>query len=333
MTRMSASQVAVGVFLLGALAQPLPAATMEEDFSTDPAGRGWRTFGEASLFQWDAENQHLAVTWDSSQTNSYFHRPLGRPLSKRDDFSLHFDLRLTSVQVGVATNKPSTFELAIGLFELASATHPNFNRGTGRHSTNLVEFDYFPEFDVIAATVSPTIVSSHGQFLPVFSFPLELTVGDWFHVAMTYTASNQTLATQMTRNGTAFGPIKDVQLADYQGQEGFTDFRVDAVSINSYNDRGDRFGSLLAHGLVDNVVVMLPDPPGFSIVGRFENQTWQVQFSSRSQWRYILERSENFSAWTTTSASTLGTGGPLTLTDTNVPSPQPQFYRVRAESP
>jgi hypothetical protein len=35
----------------------------------------WRQFGDGSLFQWNATNQHLEVTWDSSRTNSLFYRP------------------------------------------------------------------------------------------------------------------------------------------------------------------------------------------------------------------------------------------------------------------
>jgi len=62
------------------------ATTLEEDFSSDPATRGWRTFGARSLFNVDSTNQNLRVTWDSSQTNSYFYHSLGTILGKNDDF-------------------------------------------------------------------------------------------------------------------------------------------------------------------------------------------------------------------------------------------------------
>ena len=49
-----------------------PAGTYEEDFSGDPAARGWRACGNTELFAWSAADQAMRVTWDSSQTNSYF---------------------------------------------------------------------------------------------------------------------------------------------------------------------------------------------------------------------------------------------------------------------
>src|SRR4051812_43479302 len=68
------------------------AASVSEDFSADPNTRGWRSFGDASLFHWNATNQNLGVTWDSSGTNSYFWLPLHTIISKSDEFSLTFDL-------------------------------------------------------------------------------------------------------------------------------------------------------------------------------------------------------------------------------------------------
>ena len=65
-----------------------------ENFSADPLQNGWQIFGDTNLFQWDSTNQNLDVTWDSSQTNSYFYNPLGTILAKSDDFSLSFDLQL-----------------------------------------------------------------------------------------------------------------------------------------------------------------------------------------------------------------------------------------------
>src|SRR5512135_444119 len=76
------------------------AATFQEDFASNPDSRGWRVFGETSLFQWNSTNQWLEVTWDSSKSNSYFHRPLGTILSRDTDFSLGFDLRLNDIAIG-----------------------------------------------------------------------------------------------------------------------------------------------------------------------------------------------------------------------------------------
>src|SRR5262245_12144464 len=120
-------------------------STFVEDFSIPPGNDGWRVVGEPRLFQWNLAEQHLDVTWDSSQTNSYFYRPLGTELSKRDDFGFAFDLRLRDIAIGTTPGKPFTFQFAIGLIRLLDASQGGFLRGTGTDSPNLVEFDYFPD--------------------------------------------------------------------------------------------------------------------------------------------------------------------------------------------
>ncbi|MGI8966846.1 MAG: hypothetical protein ACR2H1_12275, partial [Limisphaerales bacterium] len=85
------------------------AATFQEDFSENPADRGWKIFGDTNLFQWNAITQNLAVTWDSSRTNSYFYYLLNTILNRNDDFSFAFDLRLTEIIGGANPIKPSTF--------------------------------------------------------------------------------------------------------------------------------------------------------------------------------------------------------------------------------
>src|ERR1043166_1732063 len=81
--------------------QHSPAATISEDFSHEPTTHNWSIFGDTNLFVWDASNQVLQVTWDSSQTNSYFYRPLGTILSKSDDFGFAFDLRLSDIRTNL----------------------------------------------------------------------------------------------------------------------------------------------------------------------------------------------------------------------------------------
>src|SRR5260221_6239186 len=61
--------------------------TISEDFATNPLLRDWSVFGDTNLFRWNATNQNLEVTWDSSRSNSYFHLPLGNILARADDFS------------------------------------------------------------------------------------------------------------------------------------------------------------------------------------------------------------------------------------------------------
>ena len=101
----------LGVFVT--LTRLAPAATITEDFSSNPAERGWAVAGADPLFHWNAANQDLDVTWDSSQPNTVFHRSLGTVLSRSDDFSLAFDLRLGDAGIGANTNKhfPSNWPL------------------------------------------------------------------------------------------------------------------------------------------------------------------------------------------------------------------------------
>ena len=303
------------------------AAILSEDFSSAPVARGWSTFGDASLFSWNSANRNLEVTWDSSRPNSFFFRPLGTILGKSDDFGLQFDLRLSSIQAGVNAAKPSTFEIAIGFLRLASATNATFNRGTGQNSPHLVEWTYFPAADIIEATVSPLIVSSNNQFIPSFNFPMAMPTNDLFHVALAYTASNQTLVTTMIRNGAAFGPIQNVKLPG-----SFTDFRVDAVSINSYNDAGDAYGSVFARGTIDNLVITAPAPPIASMSARVTNGVYRVQFTGRTNWSYALERSADLLNFAVVQNVNLPATTNVVLEDAFAPGTN-RFFRIRADRP
>lgn len=317
------------LLLFTAAAPVCGAAAFDEDFASDPVARGWRIAGDASLFHWNSSNQRLEVTWDSSRPNSYFHRSLGTILGKEDDFSLAFDLRLSDIAVGVNSNKTATFELAIGLLDLTSATSTNFLRGIGINPAsgprNIVEFAYFPDLG-FGATISPTVISSNNQFAVGFNFPLELGPGETFRVSMTYSASNQTLATAMIRNGEAFGPIQDLKLGT-----NFTDFRVDTISVNSYSDAGAD-GSLLAHGAVDNLSFVVPDPPVKDLTGGWTNGQWKLAFIGRAGWVYTVEQTADFQSWNEVPPYIAGLDGEMTLIDTNAPTAK-SFYRVRAERP
>jgi hypothetical protein len=310
----------------------LLADTFSENFATNPAAHGWKSYGNTNLFAWNSANQNLQVTWDSAQTNSYFYRPLGTILAKEDDFSLEFDLQLSDI----ATNaKSGPFEIAVGFFKLAEATDPNFWRGSGvdavHGSRDLVEFDYFtsgyyPGYGGVDPTISPTLISSNNEFASGFTL-LELTTNDLFHISISYTAAQQTLHTVLTRNGAAFGPVDDVVL-----DTNFSDFRLDSVSVSSYSDVGDDYDSVLAHGVIDNVTVTTPPPPVTNIRGGFTNGNWQVQFLSRSNWLYTVERTIDFQSWTEVGAALTGNSAILTTIDTNTP-PGKAYYRVRAQRP
>ncbi|PYJ85541.1 MAG: hypothetical protein DME22_08750 [Verrucomicrobia bacterium] len=108
------------------------ATTITEDFSNNPSENGWHIFGNTNLFQWDSVNQNLAVTWDSSQANSYFYHPLGTILARDDDFSITFDLRLNDFIAGIDPRMPSTFPLSVGF--LASFLIPAARGYTGHRS-------------------------------------------------------------------------------------------------------------------------------------------------------------------------------------------------------
>jgi hypothetical protein len=163
-------------FLFALTALATCAATISENFTSDPLAHGWTTFGDASLFHWNATNQNLEVTWDSSRTNSYFQLPLGTILSKSDDFSLSFDLRLQDIMVGSSSNKPYTFELAIGFLNSVNSTRTNYFRGTGVNGTygvrNAIEFAYFPASGAVTATFAPTAISSNNVIRFAMASPM-----------------------------------------------------------------------------------------------------------------------------------------------------------------
>ena len=303
-----------------------------EDFTSAPAAGGWKTSGDSTLFRWNATDQNLEVTWDSSKANSYFCRPLGKVLTRAADFSLSFDLRLRDITVGTTPGKPFTFELAIGFLNFAQATQPDFLRGTGMNSPNLAEFDYFPDSG-FGATISPTIVSSNMQFASSFNSPLELTPDDVFRVVLTYGKDTTELSTAVTRNGQPFGPIKSAPLP---GE--FTDFQVDHVAIMSYSDAGQdpQFGgSILAHGIVDNIIVTLGKQATveMGLVGSRTDDGWQVEFDARPNWTYSLYRTTDFLSWTLVTSAKSGAPGRMVLSDTNPPAAPAQFYRVSGQQP
>lgn len=327
----------------------LHAAVINENFSNDPSLDGWQTFGDTNLFQWDSTNKTLDVTWDSTQPNSYFYHPLGTTLSSTNDFMLSFDFQLNDLAGGTQPDYPQTFQIAIGLLNFAEATNDNFVIGTGYNAPDIVEFDYFPAFDIYSSSVTTPIISSENAFAYVgFTFPIALVTGAQYHAVMTYTAANQTLHTTLSSNGVPVGPIQDTTLYD-----GFGDFNVDILSINSYSQAGQDTstyyyystntvdgvdyittngviyaGSILAHGTVSKMFFANPLP----VTQILNAAPGSIQFSSTTNWIYALERTTNFQSWSTVSVLTPGVDGTMILSDTNPPSDK-AFYRVRADQP
>jgi hypothetical protein len=314
------------------------ATTITENFNNNPSQDGWQIFGDTNLFQWVSTNQNLAVTWDSSQSNSYFFHLLGTIVTRDDDFSIAFDLQLNDIASGNEPGKISPMELGFGFLNHADATDPGFQRAA---AANLAELDYFPlgyyidnqgKTNTINPTLTPTFISTVYDYAPSAYVPYEVTfpTGEPVHVSLTYTASNQTLVATFQTNGVDCLEIPPVVLTD-----SFTtndNFAVDMFSISSYGSAGDPYDSVLAHGTVANIVVTVPPPPIQNFSGNFSNGVWRVQFISRTNWLYTLERTPDFRSWTGVSISTAGNGTNLFLQDTNAPTDK-AFYRVRADRP
>jgi hypothetical protein len=66
--------------------------------------------------------------------------------------------------------------------------------------------------------------------------------------------------------------------------------------------------------------------------GAFSNGVWRVQFLSRSNWLYTLERAADLQSWTNVSPATAGNGTVVFLQDADAASNK-AFYRVRANRP
>jgi hypothetical protein len=296
------------------------ATAIADDFFADPLQNGWKIFGDTNLFHWNPTNQNVEVTWDSTQPNSYFYLPLGTILTRDDAFSVSFDL-----QVGDAVAFNYGSELAVGLFNFASATNASFSRGGGS-SPNLFEFDYFPDTGY-GDSVDATLIDTNGDYGHLY-FAYDnrtLQPGVIYQVTLTHTAGATNLTGLLLTNGVSFTALPFVIHAP------ITDFRLDTLSISSY--QGDGFGDdILAHGSVKNFVVTIPPPPIKNLTGALTNNIWQAQFISRSNWLYTLQRSADFQTWTDVSTATSGNGTNLFLQDTSTPVDK-GFYRVKADRP
>lgn len=321
----SVAPALIGLAMLASAA----AGSFSEDFAADPFAHGWQVHGESNLFAWNPDRQSLTVTWDSEQPNSYCYQPLGTVVGMHDDFRAGFDLTLAEVTAGGAPGKPYTFQLAVGFFRQADALTPGFNRATAAASPNLVEWDYFPDTG-LGATISPVIVGGRSRFIPSFNFPLELTPEVRYRIELAYTATNRTLATTLTADGLPFGPIKPVRLPD-----NFEGFQADAFGFLSYHSEGGdpRFlGSVWARGQVDNVELVTPAAPEFSITltGAPDQPTVHIH-TTRAGWRYWLESSADAAVWHTAGGPVSGTGADTAIADSRAQRESHPLYRVRAE--
>lgn len=307
----------------------LMGASFSDDFATAPTR--WREHNPGSV-RWDETNANLAVTWDSRGTNSFFYFPLGTTLTRADSFSFEFTLRIDDLMLGIDPAKRYTFQLAAGFLNLAQAKRPEFFRAAGVNAAHgprsMVEFCYFPESGIIDPTIGPIIASTNNQIAFSHTHPVELEMGATYRVKMSFDAATQTLTTEMEHNGEPFGQAPNNTIQPLVYGANFGDFRIDAFSIHSYSDAGQTSpqfaGSLLAHGVIDDVKLTWPAPPEIKIAGRFEEGAWVVSFEPTASWSYSLERSIDFEFWDEVDS---GPGPDLRDSD---PPDTGAFYRVVA---
>lgn len=311
--------------------------SVTETFTGNPLTNGWQVFGDTSLFSWDSTNQVLDVTWDSSQSNSYFYVPLGTVLTKNDDFCFSFDLTLFQCGTGDSTGP---LQLGVGFLNLTNAVDPSFERGAGI-SPNIAEFNYypagyFPGFPSPATATPGFVDCTSSAFAPDDLTPYEaqLPTNVLMHVVLAYTGFTQTAALNISTNGVPLAQFPALVI-NTNGNGGFTatnDYQVNMFSITSYSEAGQfppYVASIYAQGTVANVNVTLPRVQ--NITGSFINGNWQTQFGTYTNWLYTLERSTNLTQWNPVT-SINGNGMVVTLQDTNAP-PAAAFYRVHASQP
>jgi hypothetical protein len=89
-------------------------------------------------------------------------------------------------------------------------------------------------------------------------------------------------------------------------------------------------GSILAHGVVDNLVVSAQPPPVRNFTGTRAGGNWQGTFTSRTNWNYVLEAAATLGAWTNISPATPGNGQTVSVSDTNAALFDQRFYRINA---
>jgi hypothetical protein len=323
----------------------VPAVTLTENFASNPLQNGWAVFGDTNAFVWNATNHNLAVTWDSRRTNSYFYQPLGTIVTRNDDFSIAFDLNLADIQSGIEPSKTGPLQIALGFVKFSVVSDRSFGRGYYGGAPNVAEFNYYPDgyydyFGVIypsAAASLPSFISGVDSYAycPSLVAPFNnvLPTNQTLHIALTFTASNQTAVLAIATDSGPVGSLPTLILNEANGFKTNDNFYADTFSISSYSSYRDDYNSVLAHGTVDNLVVTLPPSPVLNLTGAFTSPgIWECTFTARTNWQYALERSTNLVNWAAVVTNSPGVDGLKLLDDTNAPAAR-SFYRVRAERP
>jgi len=314
------------LFLLLALASALSLASavraslVYEKFTTDPALDGWQSFGDSNLFQWDATNGVLDVTWDSTQPNSYYYHPLGVTLTTNDGFCVQFDLTVSNVM---------TFgygqQLAVGLFNYAEATNNNYLRTWGT-LPDVCEFDYFPaDQEGDPASDDATTTDSATKFF--FAYDNQtLNPGITYRVVLVHWPDTLFITGTIFTNGQVMTTLPIV-FANYPTMNDAGAFQLDTLSISSYAD--DESGDdVYAQGTVANLACAWPLP-----VNTIQAiAAGKVQLASDTNWVYTLEQTADFQTWTPAAPAVTGNGTNLVLQATNT-TPAYLFYQVQAHLP
>jgi hypothetical protein len=170
------------------------------------------------------------------------------------------------------------------------------------------------------------------QDFGIFDLPLDINM----HIELAYVADTETASISVSTNGVLVGPITSARLATNSVDFGsaFTQFKLDTFAISSYSDAGQNpayAGSLLAHGIVDNLRLQFPSGPIQELNGGFQNANWSARFLTRTNWNYQFEATEDFKVWTVIGHPTSGTGGQLQLQETNSSGFGARFYRINAQ--
>lgn len=327
-------------WVAGALIAPAStrAAGWLEDFATDPGSRGWTVVGDPALFRWDPTSQRLAATWDSTRTNTFFHRRLGTILTRAESFQLRFALQLDEIQTD---NPDGTFQLAVGLLRRVDAFRESLRRGSGIHPVSggrsFVEFNYFPPSRTIAPTLAAVAAgTNYLRWAMANLFPFEITTGTRHEVTLAFDAPTQTLRVDVRRDGEPWASGQ-TRLDDR-----FGDFRLDAVSVTSYsgaNQPAGYGGQILARGWIDDLSVEHPDPPAVRLVlhhghGPSDPLPRVVGAMPAAGWTSQMESSPDALEWTPVGIPAVpdptGTLQTWTLPSSSAPA---HFFRLRLDRP
>lgn len=325
-TKTSTLAIAALLWTLGLAEPPAQAATWREDFAQDPISRGWHASGETNRFTWNAFEGRMEVAWDTACPHSFFAHPLPQPVSETDDFSLAFDLNLTTARGGAHAGRPGAMQVAVGFLNLPRALANRYLRGAGK-AFEVLEFNWFPEgFIPGYGTVEPTLSSitydANGKVLADFAFPITLEIGRTHRVRIRHDANPRQVLTEVEVEGQVVATTR------INIPSGFGGFRLDSIALMVWDERTSFSDSLNAAGWVDNIEIGFPDAPVGSITLLSSGR--EVELLGLAGWNYRLQASLDLLEWQTVDGPRPGAGGVLRLADSRKAQFQQQFYRVQA---